>query len=152
MPELVFAPFLPEHLRRPELADTRYAEQLGDPRVAAAIVIPGLSWSGFVGDCLIGCAGILPIWPGVGGVGGRASAWAVLAGVPRRCWPAITGKVHEICNDAQSMGWRRVETTVLDGFDAGARWAKRCGFEREGLMPGYGPDGSDHWMYGRVRR
>lgn len=146
MAEISFAPFLPEHLRRPELAGTRYAERLADPGVAAAIVTPGLSFSGFVGTRLVGCAGIYPIWRG------RAVAWAVFGDIPRRAWPEITAKVDEICADAHRSGWRRIETTVLDGFAAGRRWAERCGFVCEGLMPAYGPDGSDHWMYGRVRR
>ena len=29
-------------------------------------------------------------------------------------------------------------------------WAKRCYFEREGLMRRYGPDGSDYFLYARL--
>lgn len=145
-PALSFVPFLPEHLRRAELAGTRYAARLADPRVAASLPMPGLSWSGFAGDVLVGCAGIVPIWPG------RAQAWAVLADVPRRCWPAVTAHVHLICAEAHRLGWARLETTVIDGFAAGQRWAEKCGFDAEGLMRGYGPDGTDHWLYARTPR
>jgi hypothetical protein len=45
---------------------------------------------------------------------------------------------------------RRIEATVLAGFKPGCRWMDLLGFEREGLMRCYGPDGADYYRYAKV--
>lgn len=147
---VVFTPFEPAHLAA--IADglagplARYADRLLAPDLAGWLVTPGLSWTGLAAGRPIGCAGVHAVWPG------RAQAWALFADVPRRAWPAITAKVEEVMLAAHAAGHRRIETTVLDGFAAGHRWARRCGFvcETPAPMRGYGPDGSDHFLYARV--
>lgn len=44
----------------------------------------------------------------------------------------------------------RIESTVEQGFAPGCRWLELLGFESEGLMRKYGPDGSNHLRYARV--
>ena len=44
----------------------------------------------------------------------------------------------------------RIETGVRESFKAGHRWAKMLGFQAEGLMRRFGPDGSDYQMYARI--
>ena len=46
---------------------------------------------------------------------------------------------------------RRLEATVKKGFTPGCRWLELLGFEHEGPLRGYGPDGSDYVRYARVR-
>jgi hypothetical protein len=48
--------------------------------------------------------------------------------------------------------FRRVEATGRVGFDAAHRWFSLLGFDAEGVMRGYGPDGADHVRYARVTR
>lgn len=45
---------------------------------------------------------------------------------------------------------RRIEATVVSGFDRGCRWLTRLGFQHEGTMRAFGPDGADHELYARV--
>jgi len=48
--------------------------------------------------------------------------------------------------------FRRVEATVDIGFEPGVRWMKMLGFELEGYLRAYKPDGGDMLMFARVRR
>lgn len=45
----------------------------------------------------------------------------------------------------------RMEMAVKADYKTGHRWAKALGFEPEGLMKMYGPDMTDHVMYGRTQ-
>jgi hypothetical protein len=45
---------------------------------------------------------------------------------------------------------RRVQMTVSQDYSEGIKWAKALGFEPEGILRKYGPDGSDYIMMGRV--
>lgn len=45
---------------------------------------------------------------------------------------------------------QRVQFTVKHGFVGGCKWAESLGFTQEGVMQGYGPGGTDYWLYGRT--
>ncbi len=45
---------------------------------------------------------------------------------------------------------KRLQTTVKANFKLGQRFAEWLGFEKEGLMKYYGPDGSDYYRYARI--
>jgi RimJ/RimL family protein N-acetyltransferase len=47
--------------------------------------------------------------------------------------------------------YRRIEATVDVGFKQGHRWIKMLGFELEGYMRAYRPDGADMLLYARVK-
>ena len=49
-----------------------------------------------------------------------------------------------------SYHYRRIEITVQRGWDNGMRWANLLGFELEGIMRSYYPNGEDAYLYGRV--
>jgi len=51
---------------------------------------------------------------------------------------------------AEAKALRRLQITVNAANVHADRWARRCYFEREGLMRRYGPDGNDYWMYSRL--
>jgi hypothetical protein len=147
MAEIVFTPYLPEHLVQLQLQNAQQILQpfLEQPGYAASLVVPELAWTGLVAGEVVGCAGILPQWPG------RAYAWALLGGIAPAEWVRVTALVRRTCARAHQLGHRRIETGVRSGFLHGLRWAEACGFEMEGLMRSWGPDGSDHWLYARVR-
>jgi RimJ/RimL family protein N-acetyltransferase len=47
--------------------------------------------------------------------------------------------------------YRRVETAVASDFEQGHRWMSMLGFEREGRMRAFTPDGRDCDLYARVQ-
>jgi hypothetical protein len=130
-------PFHPSHLGALKLPVA-----IGE---ATALQRSGLNWTAVEGHQVIMSAGIVPSWPG------RAQAWAYVGEVPRRRWPAITARVMRAIEDTHAAGYRRIEATVRDGFDAGHRWLQILGFERRCLLPVYDHEGYDHWLYDRVR-
>tara|TARA_R110002110_G_scaffold376568_2_gene586656 strand:- start:167386 stop:167835 length:450 start_codon:yes stop_codon:yes gene_type:complete len=144
-------PFEPPHLRAvaPQCAQsdfTAYVETLDMhalvQRDAAFTAIDDAEG----GRAVLGCAGVVTLWPGVG------QAWAIfsdrLLGHPVALTRA-TGRALDRISATQDL--RRVQATVRDGHGAGARWLSFLGFELEGLLVNYGPGGSgDYWMYGRT--
>lgn len=144
-------PFEPPHLRAvaPQCAQadfTAYVETLE----MAALVQPGMAFSATdeaaAGATVLGCAGVVPLWPGVG------QAWAVFSD-PLLARPVTltraTGRALDRIAAAHDM--RRIQATVRDGHASGARWLSFLGFELEGLLVNYGPGGvGDYWMYGRT--
>jgi hypothetical protein len=151
--KLDFIPFAPEHLPmlRLQAAQAYLQPLMAKPEYGASLAGP-YAWSGLLGHAVIGCAGILPQWPG------RAIAWALLTrGLTARHFLHAHHKVAAVLRAAHAPvsegggGLRRIETSVDAGFDAGHRWARALGFEPEGLMRAYSPDGRDHVLYARVQ-
>lgn len=46
---------------------------------------------------------------------------------------------------------KRIEAAAEASFAPGCRWLELLGFEREGLMRAYGPNGEDHMRYALIR-
>jgi hypothetical protein len=46
---------------------------------------------------------------------------------------------------------QRAQISVRVGYKAGWDWAKSLGFGCEAVMKKYGPDGSDYWLFARVK-
>lgn len=113
--------------------------QLGDPRHRADL----LQFEGYAGiqeGRVVCTAGAIPESPG------RALVWALLAGR----LPMVA--VHRaVLRWIEAQDIRRMETWVQVGHRAGERWAEMLGFEREGCMRAFLPDGADAWLYARVR-
>lgn len=92
---------------------------------------------------VVAIAGILPLWNGVG------LAWAWLTRAWRKHARRITA---EIIMNIELSKFHRIELGVKSGFDAGARWAERMGFELETpCARKWGPDGADYAIYVRVK-
>ena len=86
----------------------------------------------------VACGGLFRQWEG------RAIAWAFLAAdAPMLEATRAAALVLDACD------LRRVECWVDVDFQAGHRWARLLGFEREGLMRSFSPDGRDHILYAR---
>jgi len=107
---------------------------------------PGTSYSGFVGDTLLGCGGIKLLWHGVG------EAWVLFSpevvnhkvGVYR----VVTEYLEKIIKDNNL---HRVQAHVRCDFDIAVRFAENMGFKIEGRLFGFNPDGTDSYIYGLVR-
>lgn len=143
-----FVPYEPWHLEALDLQPMQswWRDKLLAPGYAQGLA-NDMAWTGFIDDRVVGCAGFAPQWEG------RVIAWALFGrDVPKKAWASIVAKVRrEFKNTLQSQGHKhRVEITVPATFGEAIRLANILGFEVEGLMKKYGPDGSDHLMYAKV--
>lgn len=136
-------PFHPDHLKRIALQPSQIALQpeLAKPEYGPALLAAGPCYSGVVGDVVIASAGFYPQWDG------RAIVWALVSGDAGRHFVSLH---RAVLRSFELHPFRRIETCVLKGFAEGCRWAEMLGFQREGLMRAYGPDGSDFHLYARV--
>lgn len=143
-----FLPYRPAHLDALELQDAQdYLRPiLAEIDYAAALEMPGLSWSGTIDGAIVGCAGIAPLCPW------RATTWALLGEIPKREWMRLTRRVVHGLNAAHRAGYRRIEATVEAGFAAGERWVQCLGFtcETPEGMRCYSPDGRTFRLYSRI--
>ncbi len=91
------------------------------------------------------CAGIITIIQGVG------LGWAL--------YPPDIGKYRidpriaktKLKDLMRKYNFRRVQATVRADFPAGESYLRYLGFEREGLMAKYEPDGTDSILYAIVK-
>ena len=143
-------PFEPRHLRRvaPQPAQAElalYRDWLADRLDPYAL--RGCAFTGLIDGRIVGCAGVRPMWAGVG------EAWAVFSvealDRPVSLFRAAARGLAAL-EDAQ--GLRRIQASCHAGHDAGARFLRALGFEREGLLRRYGLHGEGHyWLYARTR-
>lgn len=125
------------------MTDTTAQAWLGRSReYAENLKRGGPCFTAFDGMQVIACAGVIPQWKG------RAQAWSLLAFHVEHYRFGIHRAVKRFL-----MGYhmRRIECTV-DPRSARAKvWAERLGFNSEGLMRGYTPNGDDMELYAMVR-
>lgn len=140
---MIIVPFEPQHLEQLCLQPAQEYLRGVVTREQAEVAAAHPSFSGFAGDELLGCAGILPAWQD------RALAWSWLGSSAGRHMAAITRAVRRFL---EAQPHRRVEITVDVDFDAGHRWAELLGFTLEApRMKAYRPDGGDCSLYARIR-
>lgn len=101
----------------------------------------GLAWTFDHDGEILGVAVIAPQWDN------RAMALVLLAQSAGEHFHKIHRAVHRFLS---TCGIRRVEATVDVNFDEGDRWMRMLGFEFEGLMRAYRPDGADMKLYARI--
>lgn len=102
----------------------------------------GLAWTAEHENRILAIAGVEPQWEN------RAIAFALISGSAGPYFRAIHSAVHDFLNRTP---YRRIEATVDVGFEQGHRWIKMLGFEIEGYMRAYRPDGADMLLYARIR-
>lgn len=94
---------------------------------------------------IVAIGGICEIWPGVGDSFSIMSESAMR--YPKSLFAAFAANLKV---GLKIGGFRRVQASVLVGFDAGVRFIEKLGYEREGIMKAWGPDGSDYFLYART--
>lgn len=145
---LSFREFRPDDLAALEIQHQQSLEMMGVAdwgAMGVAAAERGPAWTGTIGGRPVGCAGFALMWPG------RAAAWCLLAcGIPRMAWPAVHRAVKSRMAQLPALGIHRVECEVAHGFLAGHRWVRMLGFDHEGVMRAYGPDGRDFHRYAKV--
>jgi len=139
-------PFKEEHLEQFVYRGRRI---LGDYETELIRVYAkcGPAYTALDGNAIIGIAGVVILWPGVG------EAWVYanpeIRRYPKTIHRAVKEKLDEII---AGYGLHRVQAFVLSDFETGIRWVKRLGFEEEGLMRAYTPDGKDCIRFARVEK
>lgn len=133
-----------DHLRRLDLqkAQSFFGTMMNDPEYLAGLVSSGPAYTLLNGDEVLACAGIVPQWQN------RAMAWALVGANAGRAMVALHRAVLR-CFEIHPC--RRIETTVASKFPEGHRWARMLGFEREGTMTAFAPDGADYDLYARIQ-
>jgi hypothetical protein len=137
-------PFTADHLRGLALQPSQALMQrtLGDPAYGAMLASSNLAWTAFDDDDVLACMGLIPMWEH------RAYAWGLLAVEAGR---HLLGITRAVWRTMELHPFRRIETTVRADFVEGHRWARLLGFEREGALTAYAPDGATCDMYARIR-
>ena len=100
------------------------------------------AWTFEENNEILAIVGLEPQWEG------RAVAWTFISQHAGKHFPMIHKVITAIMDNS---GFKRIETTVDVGFKQGHRWMKMMGFEVEGLMRAYRPDGGDMFLYARIK-
>lgn len=107
----------------------------------------GPAFTGMVDDQIIGCAGVMLPWPGMGIAWVTVSPVAVLY---HGYW--MTRSCRRVLNDVvRAFNLHRLEAVALADSDTNQRWLELLGFVREdGRATAYLPDKRDVIRYERI--
>lgn len=143
MPNPVLVPFQAEHLRYLINRDTGIC----DPWAMALQKMSGPALTAIDDGVVIGCAGIVVAWPGVG------MAWMVLDAHIDQHGAWMTKMVRRFLNDAINYyRLHRIEAVVFADNSRNQRWIERLGFTREnGSARAYTQDQRDMIRYEWVK-
>jgi hypothetical protein len=102
----------------------------------------GVAFSAVKAGRILGCAGVETIWAG------RGVAWSLLG-----CLTPVEflGVHRRVCRFLEELDMRRIEMTVDTTHEAGHRWAIMLGFQHEGTLKAYTPDGRNCDLYARTK-
>lgn len=118
------------------------AGNLSDPAYVDALVRSGNAFTALLGDRAIAFGGCLELWPD------RAYIWSLIG---EDAGPHMRTLVRAAAGYLKVAKWRRVEAAVASDFKAGHRMVRLLGFELEGRMKAFSPDGVDHDLYARLK-
>ncbi len=99
-------------------------------------------------SAIVGVGGMIILWDGVGEV------WLMLTADCKKygifgivAFEALRKKVDELIEEHKM---RRVQATIRTDFPKAKKMIKALGFELEGIMRAYAPDGADVELYARL--
>ena len=143
------APFEPGHLAAiapawPFTLDGAARDELA--LRAAATADAGPAWSALIDGEPAACGGVVPLWTGVG------EAWTFAGEAVGREALAFHRAVARGLADAErGLRLHRVQAACHRDHVRGRRWLALLGFEEEGLMLHYGPEGHHFIRFAKVR-
>ena len=115
------------------------------PEVRDFLKQDGRTWE--EGGVVLAVVGVAYKWRGVGEV------WTLLSDDAKGRGIALSlGVTRFIAMLHRERGYCRLQATAEHGDAVAAEWLRRLGFEHEGTMAAYAPNGSTHELYARVRR
>lgn len=143
--------FRPEHVKEILEKNAREEELLDLSGVPLEELVKRLpketAWTGVVEEGIVGCGGVV-----IDRVMRKGIAWLFLSGLfyanLRPSIKAIRGKLKGLEEEFQL---QRVELFAVEGRPKAIRFAEFLGFEVEGLLRNYGPEGQNVVVMGRVR-
>ena len=140
------APFEPGHLAAIAPAWPFARDGGGDLlRRAALAAEAGPAWTALVGGEPAACAGVAPLWPGV------AEAWSFAgAAIGREALAFHRAVARGLADAERDLRLHRVQAACRADHVRGRRWLALLGFEEEGLMRRYGPEGRCFVRFARV--
>ena len=111
----------------------------------ADYAVKGPAWTLFHLEKIIASAGFYIMWPGV------AEAWLMTTPLVYQYPVSFIKGTKEVFRRIDTIGLKRIQATVKSEDRRAVKYLEHLGFKIEGFMPKYGPDGSDHFMMGRVK-
>jgi len=97
-------------------------------------------------DGVVACAGVSMFWEGVG------QMWMRVGDLAARYPHALAKRSMSFVRMAEStLELRRLQAVVMAENEVARRFICWLGFQAEGLLRGYGPEGGDYIMFARVR-
>ena len=94
---------------------------------------------------LLGAGGIIPIWDGLG------EAWVLPGNLIHRHRKTFVRLVRDgIDRMNAEHQFRRIQATARADAASAQRFLEFLGFEREGCLRAYGPDGADHFLFAKM--
>jgi hypothetical protein len=113
---------------------------------AQSLDVPGMAFTAVENGHLIASSGVQPLWNGVG------EGWFVASSkMPQKKLTIIRmikDNFDGIINDNSLF---RVQAGVRSDWPTAKRFAEFLGFEHEGIMRKYGPDGQDYYRMARIK-
>lgn len=133
-------PFQPSHLTRMRM-QPHQALSVTDAKYVELLAQSGESYTVSTGETVLICGGIAK------GLWETGTLWAFVAADIGAHFTAV----HRVALRLLTLaGLPRIEASSECTFEQGCRWLEMLGFEQEGRMRRYGPDGADHYRYARV--
>ena len=141
---MIVVPFEADHLSELLLQESQMMLQpmMKDVKYGLSLEKSGPAFSAVVDGEIIAALGILPQWTN------RAIAWGLIGEKAPQHFLSLHKAVSRFLKLSE---YRRIETSVASNFAEGHRWAQMLGFENEGTMKAFAPDGSDCDLYARVK-
>lgn len=140
---MILVPYKAEHLFKLQAQEAQqYLARHMDDKYARDLE-QTLSWTGLVGDRVIGCFGVCPMWHH------RALLWSYMDQTAGKHLIAIH---RAVLRYLEVTPYRRIEAEVDCEFEQGHRWLAMLGFELEAeRMRAYRVDGGDSALYAKVK-
>ena len=134
----------PEHVAgfRLQPAQAMLSGNLSDPAYVASLVASGNAYAALVDNHAVAFGGCLELWKD------RAFMWSLMG---EDAGPHMRVLVRATEGFLRAAPWRRIEAAVASDFRQGHRLIRMLGFEFEGRMRAFSPDGVDHDLYARVK-
>lgn len=140
-PGVVLVPFIPEHLNgfKFEQPDMQGHDDISNHTIAQAHGNTAVSVIQY--GKTLGIFGSSKVWNGL------EEAWFLVDEVTRRYGIAMTKVAKKFIQlKFQEDMLNRLQITVRCSDNRAYKWAKCLGFQTDGVMRQFGPDGSDYYM------
>jgi hypothetical protein len=134
----------PEHFAgfRLQAKQSMLAGNLSDPDYILSLCNSGHAYAALADNRAVAFGGCLELWSD------RAYAWMLIG---EDAGPHFFTIVRAVAGFLAAAPWRRIEAAVACDFRNGHRLIRMLGFEFEGRMRAYSPDGADHDLYARIK-